>query len=80
MTSPGCACSLSPVRSPAQPAPRHPKASLDDKLQPDVAGASLRAGLGPSQGLGQSWLILPSPSIGCLGGERWGLSGDPCPS
>lgn len=53
MTSPRVCLLSEPCGATLPLTPRHPQASLDNKLQPAMAGASLRAGLGPSQGSGQ---------------------------
>lgn len=54
--------------------PQRPQAGLDNKLQPATAGASLRAGLGSSQGSGR--MPLWEPPVGCLGeGTLWSLRG-----
>lgn len=72
MTSPRVCPALRALSG--RPPPQRPQAGLDNKLQPATAGASLRAGLGPSQGSGR--LPLWEPPVGCLGGDTlWSLRG-----
>lgn len=73
MTSPRVCLLSEPCQATLPAHSQAPQAASDNKLQPAMAGASLRAGLGPSQGSGQELVLLLGAACRLPGGECWGL-------